>query len=272
MNRKLRHILVFLFCLPASRSFPEEQTKEGEIIAYDDQNRFSFHHVGSGKTRLDIVRGGRSEPVILDHRAEPYRGIIPEKSIRRVLFKGRDQVWMTFRCGHRLDSAIVFDLQRKEIVDSYMGKLFAFSPDGAHVAYCYPSEHSFNHNILGRMVVIVDHSAVYPMQKDGLQFKDLVVLQDATGREIGASLPPEYENVEFGPAGSDNPIHWIDNSTLQVTLDEVPGTAVGQPDENQITRFYRIEIKGTTDAKGAFKVKDIRKVPISREEALKDNK
>lgn len=209
MNRKAKTLLLLSCTVPVSARaefLAAQRDPAHHVAVLTSQSGLITLEMSSGETLRRIELTG----TLISPEEYPIR-----QPVISVAYHDAERLWIVSRLGHRLSAAVLYDLRAEEIVRVLYGQSFLISPDGAHVAYVFPS--GFRDSA---QAVFVDEVMVYPAlagdmaasQVDGPR-------QRVTGRHFTQLTPRASHFVRRV-----QDLAWRDSGTLEVTIEETNGT------------------------------------------------
>jgi len=246
-NRVVLGAVTLCLLLNVSVAFSQgDPLKREAKIEYDKDNYLVFtdpdrvEHDGGfslgAYVRLTVTRGGATWDWNLTDKGETSGDIKPliSPQIYHFSYRDKDHVWIMARMGHRLDKAILLNLETKQVEKNFYGIRFSLSPDSTHIAYRYP----YGGSSLERFAGFVDEYLVYPRITTN-------PYNDEDFRKLREELPAcSVEDISW--EGPDRVgFRVLENDDLEQLMDGV-----------YKSQSYRYTLEGLFKT-GSFKISDI---------------
>jgi hypothetical protein len=140
-----------------------------EIGAVTEHSAGNWMRLETGYLRLPYAEGPtirltgerRGRPFQFDVTTDSPSGPMPVRpEVQEIRYMDENRVWLVVRLGHRLDAALLFDLDQGRTLRAYRGIDFTVSPGAQHIAFEYPG--------VASRAVFLDDAMVFPTAEGGV--------------------------------------------------------------------------------------------------------
>ncbi len=164
---------------------------DGETLSHASGTRLMVHRGERGALLLEVTLDGSSKEVAIPTPShEGFAQVISFGRVRAIHFFDATRIWVVTHLSPQMDCSFLFDLQSEQFLAELPGVDFLPSPDGQHMAYCFPLQREPVH--LG---LYVDGIQVFPpagttsLESTGLRlWGGPVWTEDGTVEFVVASL------------------------------------------------------------------------------------
>lgn len=209
--------LIFLLCvLLCLRGRAMADVSQNAKIVLDEANHLVFEDVGRVEGPGGGIIAGQSVRLHVTRDNKQYEVDLSSDTIssemNEIRYVDRDRIWMVAREGHLWNKAVLFDLDKRKVVASYVGGMFTLSPGAGKIAY-------IRENARQRTTaVFVGYTMVYPVVETGYVRQNYDF--EAPWKLDGTSYREAFKKADLISSRVTGDLAWTTSSTLSFKVQE----------------------------------------------------
>ena len=229
-----------LLMMSAVSAFGQTGIRPGQTIRYDEMNYLTSERVGrqtqrgaSGTsvttgvafTRLHVFSDEKPFDVdLVDQNYGPSRpqySLLAGPLIEAIKYASKNTIWIV-SYAHAISTALLYDLDKKKVIQTYKGGRFSISPDGTMIAYDYELVRLIlGHKQEKLQFVFVNDALVYPVIEPGFVHDSAALTREEMIRKPdGRSFTSFVPYFTLPQSEIKSPIVWKAPGTIEFSIQE----------------------------------------------------